>query len=878
MPSRLSSRRPVGRRRPLQKGEERSSGGALLDDVARLDIPALLATLGTGSDGLAEREAVSRLERYGANKVMLDEHRPVAYQLFDNLRNPLVILLLTLGVISYLTDDIRGTIIIGVMVVLGVALRFVQERRSDQAARKLKALVGIRATVMRDGVRREIPVTRLVPGDIVLLAAGDMVPADVRLLAAHDLYLNQSALTGESMPVEKSAAGPVDDIAGPLGLPMLCFQGSNVQTGSATAVVVLTGADTYFGRLAGSIAIEREQTSFDRGVDRFTWLIIKFMMVMVPVVFLLNGMIRGEWTEAFLFAVAVAVGMTPEMLPTIVTVNLSKGAIAMARKKVIVKRLNAIQNLGAMDVLCTDKTGTLTQGRIVLIKHVDVEGNEQEEILHYAYLNSYFETGLKNVMDAAVLEHERLEEELIGREGYTKIDEIPFDFERRRLSVVVDDAQGRRTLICKGAVEEVMEHCSHIMVRGEALPLDTAHHYPLCDSLVRELNEEGFRVVAVARRRMALGERAYTAADEDGLTLIGYLAFLDPPKESVAKAIRELEAGGITVKILTGDNDIVTGRICQLVGIEIEGVLLGSSIERMSDADLDERVESTTIFAKLSPAHKERIVAALQRRGHVVGFMGDGINDAPALKRGDVGVSVDTAVDIARESSDIILLERSLEVLNDGVIEGRKVFGNVVKYIKMAASSSFGNMFSVVGASIFIPFLPMLPIQVLANNLLYDFSQTTIPTDDVDPEWLARPRTWAIDDIRRFILRIGPISSIFDYAMFIILLYVFKCWDNPVLFHTGWFVESLFTQTLIIHVIRTDKIPFIESHASTPLIITSIVIAAIGAWLPYSPLAGALGLVALPWPYWIFLGVMLVCYAALTQVAKVRFLRREPHG
>lgn len=848
---------------------------AALLECARLDAGQTLQHLGTRFDGLREDEVLLRLQRYGPNEVLAGRARPAVFRILDNLRNPLLILLMVLGVISYLTGDIRATVMIGVMVVLGIVLRFVQEMRSDKAAEKLKALVAMKATVIRDGETRDVPAATVVPGDIILLSAGDMVPADARLLATHDLYMNESALTGESMPAEKSAGIATDDTADPLALPMLCFQGSHVQTGSATAVAVVTGAGTYFGRVAESIAGERVPTGFDTGINAFTWLIIRFLLVLVPLVFVVNGLSKGNWLDAFLFAMAVAVGMTPEMLPMIVTVNLSKGAIAMSRRKVIVKRLNAIQNLGAMDVLCTDKTGTLTEGRIVLIRHVDVEGNEREDILRYAYLNSYFETGLKNVMDVAVLEHEHLEETLVRGSGYTKIDEIPFDFERRRLSVVVDDARGERTLICKGAVEEVIAHCSHIMVQGKTLPLDSSHHYPLSEELVENFSEQGFRVVALASRTLPRASRSYTVADESGLTLMGYLAFLDPPKETAATALQELHRSNIVVKVLTGDNGAITGSICRQVGLPVEGILLGSAIDEMSDEELAAQVESNTIFAKLSPFHKERVVKALQHRGHVVGCMGDGINDAPALKASDVGISVDTAVDIAKESSDIILLERSLLVLNDGVIEGRRVFGNVIKYIKMAASSNFGNMFSVIGASLFLPFLPMLPIQVLTVNLLYDLSQTTIPTDDVDAGWLAMPRTWAIGDIRRFILRIGPISSIFDYATFFIMLYIFDCWSNPALFHTGWFIESLFTQTLIIHVIRTDKIPFVESRASTPLIITSLLIVAFGAWLPYSPLAGALGLVPLPWLYWVLLGVMAVCYVALTQGVKNWLLRKR---
>jgi Mg2+-importing ATPase len=846
---------------------------------ARLDAAGALALLGSSREGLSEGEARDRLARFGPNDIQLERKRPLSLRLLDNLRNPLVILLTLLGLISYLTGDIRATVMIALMVVLGVVLRFVQEMRSDRAAEKLKGLVMTKATVVRDGQQTEIAVTGLVTGDIVLMSAGDMIPADIRLISAHDLYLNESTLTGESLPVGKGASVATDQQADPLELPMLCFQGSNVQTGSGSGVVVLTGGRTYFAELARGISAERAPTNFDQGINRFTWLMIRLMMILVPLVFLLNGLSRGDWLEAFLFALAVAVGLTPEMLPMIVTVNLSKGAIAMSHKKVIVKRLNAIQNLGAMDLLCTDKTGTLTQGRIVLIRHVDVEGNEREEILHYAYLNSYFETGLKNVMDVAVLEHEHLEGEVIRQEGYLKVDEIPFDFERRRLSVVVDDKRGERTLICKGAVEEVMAHCSHIMVAGNVLPLDSAHHFPLSDRLVEQYSEQGFRVIALAFRTMPPEARAYTVADEAELTLMGFLAFLDPPKETAAAALRELHQSNIIVKILTGDNGVVTRTICQQVGLPVEGILLGSSIEQMSDDQLAAAVEPVTIFAKLSPSDKVRVIQALQARGHVVGFMGDGINDAPALKGSDVGISVDTAVDIARESSDIILLKQSLRVLHEGVVEGRKVFGNILKYIRMAASSNFGNMFSIVGASLFLPFLPMLPIQILTNNLLYDFSQTMIPTDDVDREWLKKPRRWDIGQIRRFIVTIGPISSIFDYATFFVMLYIFDCWNNPALFHTGWFVESLFTQTLIIHVIRTNRVPFIESRASAPLLIASLLVVCVGAWLPYSPVAPALGLEALPRFYWVLLGGMMLAYILLTQIVKSWLARRfEPEG
>jgi Mg2+-importing ATPase len=602
---------------------------------------------------------------------------------------------------------------------------------------------------------------------------------------------------------------------------------------------------------------------------------ISFMAVMVPLVFLFNGLSKHNWLEAFLFALAVAVGLTPEMLPMIVTVNLSKGAISMSKKKVIVKRLNSIQNFGAMDVLCTDKTGTITEGKIVLEKHMDVKGNPSQRVLEYGYLNSYYQTGLKNLMDVAILNHVNLNDDLQVDELYRKIDELPFDFQRRRMSVIVEDNQGRHILICKGAVEEIMHLSTHVEVGGEVLPV-TAEHDEHRKQRVKQLNSEGFRVIAVAYRIFPGDNDTphYTIADESDMTLLGYMAFLDPPKASAPEALKKLHDYNVAVKILTGDNDVVTGTICKQVGISIDHMLLGPALEAMTDEQLDAAVESATVFAKLSPAHKERIIQSLHRKGHVVGFMGDGINDAPALKTADVGISVDSAVDIAKESSDIILLENSLLVLEEGVVEGRKVFGNIIKYIKMAASSNFGNMFSVLGGSLFLPFLPMLPIQVLTNNLLYDFSQTSIPTDEVDREWLERPRKWDLGSLRRFILYIGPISSIFDYMTYFIMLYVFHAWNNPALFHTGWFVESLFTQTLIIHVIRTNKIPFLQSRASKALIATSIIIVAVGAWLTVSPLAGTLGFVRLPALYWPLLLGMLVAYVLLTQVVKMWFVRR----
>lgn len=843
--------------------------------IARLSADDALQDLKTRHTGLTEDEAAALLREYGPNIATSEKKATLLSHLWGNIRNPLVILLVVLGVISYLTGDLRSAIVIGVMVLLGVVLRFFQEVRADNAAQALKAMVSTTATVIRDGEIKEIELHELVPGDIVKLSAGDLVPADLRILTAKDLFLNQAALTGEALPVEKTPAPARESDDNPLEMNDLIFQGSNVETGSGEALVINTGSQTYFGSLAASITQERQLTDFDKGINQFTWLMIGLMAVLVPLVFVLNGLGKHNWLEAFLFALAVAVGLTPEMLPMIVTVNLSKGAISMSKKKVIVRRLNAIQNFGAMDILCTDKTGTITQGKIILERHLDVTGKTSEKTLEYGYLNSYFQTGLKNLLDVAVLKHSDLENSLIKSQNVLKIEEIPFDFERRRMSVVVDFPNDKQhVLICKGAVEEINSLCNSVEIDGKVVPCTEEIGANLLQ-ITRRLNLDGLRVIAIAYRRFPNKHSSdYLISDESEMTLLGFLAFLDPPKESASQALRDLHRDAVRVKILTGDNDLVTVNICRQVGLSADNILLGSAIEAMNDAELTLKAEEATIFAKLSPHHKERIIRALQKGGHVVGFMGDGINDAPALKASDVGISVNSAVDIAKESSDIILLENSLLVLHQGVLEGRRVFGNIIKYIKMAASSNFGNMFSMLGASIFLPFLPMLPIQILTNNLLYDFSQTTIPTDEVDREWTIRPRKWQIGQLRRFILYMGPISSIFDYATFFIMLYVFNCWHNPVLFHTAWFVESVFTQTLIIHVIRTNKIPFIQSRASWPLTATTFLVVLFAIWLPYSPLANLLGFVPLPPLYWLALLGLMLGYILLSQLVKNWFVRR----
>jgi Mg2+-importing ATPase len=852
------------------------------DDIAVLahvEPEAACARLGSDVEGLTQDEVVARLSKFGPNRISREQRATILQEIWARARNPLNALLLTLATISYFLGDVRAAVVIAAMVVLAITTAFIQEHRSNDAAAKLRAMVHTTASVRRrprqseEEPFSEIPMEQLVPGDIVRLSAGDMIPADLRLLDAKDLFINQSALTGEAMPVEKYAHAADHGCKDPFDLPNLCFMGANVVSGYATGVVLRTGRHTFFGKLADKVAQRHVPTAFDEGIGKFTWLMIRFIMIMVPAVFLINGLTKHDWLEALLFAVAVAVGLTPEMLPMIVTVNLAKGAIAMSRNKVIVKRLNSIQNLGAMDVLCTDKTGTLTQDRIILKRHLDIRGEDSEQVLQYAYLNSHFQSGLRNLLDNAILAHADLHQALGIDTGYSMVDEMPFDFLRRRLSVVVARADGKHILICKGAVEEIFAVCTRYTIDGEIGDLDASHFETAKEETIA-LNSDGFRVVAVAYKEMDSSRTDYTVADEADLVLLGYIAFLDPPKDSAVAAIAALAGRGIQVKILTGDNEVITRKICHEVKLDAGEILLGSQVETASDADLAEIAERTNVFAKLNPAQKERVVRALHSNGHVVGFLGDGINDSPALKVADVSISVDTAVDIAKESADIILLEKSLLVLDDGVVEGRRIFANITKYIKMGASSNFGNMFSVLGASLFLPFLPMAPIQVLTNNLLYDISQAAIPTDNVDAEFLDSPRRWDISNIFKFMVFIGPISSIFDYATYGMMIFVFGAWTNPSLFQTGWFVESLLTQTLIIHIIRTAKVPFFESRASPALITTSIIICCVAIMLPFTWAGSQLGFTPLPWLYFPLVLGMLLTYAILTHLVKVWFVRR----
>ena len=841
----------------------------------------LLKQLGTSAAGLSSDAAAKTLEEFGPNSVGTGQRHSVVRDLLQRCRNPLVIQLLIIATVSYIMSDLRSAIVVGGMLFLSVFLSYFQEARSSKAVEKLQKMVKTTATVLRDGREVELTLEEIVPGDLVILAAGSMIPADLRILSAKDFFVSQSALTGESMPVEKNADPNQPAGRATTEFTNACFMGSNVLSGSARGVVLVTGARTQFGSIAEKMIGKREATSFDKGVAGFTWLMIRFMVVMVSITFLIVGLTKGNWATALLFSLSVAVGLTPEMLPMIITVCLSKGALMMSRKKVIVKHLHAIQNFGAMDVLCTDKTGTLTQDHVVLERYVDVTNRPSEDVLRYAYMNSFYQTGLRNLLDRAILAHTDLDVERNCR----KVDEIPFDFKRRRMSVVID-YEDRHVLICKGAVEEISSVCENYQVDEDINPLINLIRDDLMDEY-RNLSAEGYRVLAVSYREFDRSKQTFSVADESQMILLGYIAFFDPAKDTSAKAIEALSRHGVAVKILTGDNELVTKKVCRDVAMSITKIVTGPQLAAMDESAFAREVDEANVLARLTPDQKEKVIKTLRAQGHVVGFMGDGINDVLAMKAADVGISVDTAVDVAKESADIILLEKSLLVLEDGIMEGRKVFGNIIKYIKMGASSNFGNMFSVVGGSWFLPFLPMAPIQVLVNNLLYDVSQVGIPLDNVDEEYLAKPRKWNIKSIRNFMVFIGPMSSIFDYATFFLMLYFFGCIGfksagaSPEhktylesLFHTGWFVESLLTQTLIVHIIRTNRIPFFQSNASRPMLFTTLAVMALGLYLPFSPAAKFLGFVPLPGVYFAWLAGFLVAYAVLTHGMKTWFTRR----
>lgn len=856
-------------------------------------------SLNSSYKGLSSASALNRLEKFGLNEVAHKKPPHWGIQLLQAFYNPFNLILFVLGGVSFITDvwltesgseDWTKIVILSAMILISGLLRFWQEFHSQQMVNRLKNLVQNSSLVIRkdwgkedkkqdieNEQGREIPVTQIVPGDIIRVSAGDMIPADMRLLSSSDLFLSESALTGESMPIEKFAV-PTEierKTQNALELNTLCFMGTNVISGSGTGIAVATGANTYFGSIADKITRERPITDFDKGVDKVSWTLIRFMLVMVPIVFLLNGIIKGNWKDALFFALAVAVGLTPEMLPLVVTANLSKGAVTMAKKKVIIKKLNAIQNFGAMDVLCTDKTGTITEDRVVLIKHLDVEGRESKRVLDLAYLNSFFQTGLKNLMDQAVIERKKEENIITEDVFYHKIDEVPFDFSRRRMSVIVQKNEEKHLLICKGAVEEILSICTKVEHDGKIIKIKEFEKKEAYQ-LTRRLNQEGLRVLAVAYKEISQDKTIYSVEDENELILAGHIGFLDPPKASAAEAIKLLKNEGIDVKVITGDNEIVTAKICKEVGLDNKSIILGSDLDKLTDKDLYDYVTKTTIFAKMNPLQKTRIVSALKENGHTVGFLGDGVNDAAAMYESDVGISVDSGVDIAKEAADIILLENDLGVLQEGVIEGRTIYGNIIKYIKMASSSNFGNVFSVLIASIFLPFLPMLPIHLLVQNLLYDISQLSIPLDRVSKEFLSKPRKWDASGIKRFMLFIGPISSIFDVTTFLLMWFIFKA-NSPAaqsLFQSGWFVEGLLSQTLIVHMIRTEKIPFVQSVASLPVLVLTIAIMILGILIPFSGFGRSIGLQSLPASYFPFLFLTLLGYYILTQIVKRWYIKK----
>ncbi|MBE6279544.1 magnesium-translocating P-type ATPase [Bacteroides sp.] len=838
--------------------------------------------------GLTSEEVEKRQSLFGKNEVVHEKRKKPLIMFAKAFINPFVGVLTALVAISFVMDvlmaspgdqDWTSIAIVTTMIVLSAILRFSQEWKANRSSEALQKMVTNTCYVKRAGVPEgEISIGELVPGDIVMLAAGDMIPADLRIIESKDLFISQSSLTGESDSIEKSpkVMGKKYHKGSVVELDNICYMGSNVVSGSAKGIVFETGNNTYLGTIAKSIADHRAATAFDKGITKVSLLLIRFMLIMVPIVFLVNGITKGDWMEAFIFAISVAVGLTPEMLPMIVTANLSKGAMAMSRKKTIVKDLNAIQNFGAMNILCTDKTGTLTQDHIVLERHVNADGTEDKEnrILRHAYFNSYFQTGLKNLMDRAVLSHvKELGLESLSN-SYKKVDEIPFDFTRRRMSVVVEDNNGKRQIITKGAVEEMLGICTYAEFGGEVRPLAKDIRVK-AQKFVEEMNNQGMRVLALAHKSFLSKENNFSVEDEQEMVLIGYLAFLDPPKESAAQAIRQLHEHGVEVKVLSGDNDAVVKTISRQVGIDTSTAVTGSELEKMSEEDKMKAVAKGNIFSKLTPMQKVEIIQLLQIQKNTVGFLGDGINDAAALRESDIGISVDSAVDIAKESADIILLEKDLMVLENGVIEGRKTFGNIIKYVKMTASSNFGNMFSVLAASAFLPFLPMLPIHILIQNLLYDISQTTIPFDRMDPEYLRKPRIWDSSDLSRFMIWIGPISSIFDIATYVVMWWFFSCQSPEAqsLFQSGWFIEGLLSQTLIVHMIRTRKVPFLQSTASWPVLLMTFSIMAVGIFVPFSSFGASIGLMPLPWAYFPWLVGILLTYCILTQGLKVLYIR-----
>jgi len=866
-------------RHPAKKDAEKSrwSQSATLEEILRLPTEEVLAKLDTSQSGLTSEEATNRIQTYGYNQLPQKKRRAGAVEFLYHLRNPLVFILLFAGLISGLIGKALDAGIIFAIVLISVVLDVYQETKAEKSAEMLKKRVVTTATVLRDGAKKEIPLSSLVPGDIIHLSAGDIVPADSRVISQKDLYVDQSGLTGESFPVEKTTtATTAVGNATITEASNYVFLGTSVVSGTAAAVAVRTGGSTEYGKIAEQLVGRAPETEFERGLRRFGFLITQVALVLVIFVFFTNAFLKPvvshqqtDILESLLFAVALAVGLTPELLPMIVSVNLSRGALEMSKKSVIVKRLASIQNFGNMDVLCTDKTGTLTENVITLVLHTDIEGKDSEKVLFYAFLNSYYETGLKSPLDEAVLKYKQLDVN-----GFDKVDEVPFDFIRRRVSIVVDHEKGR-LMICKGALEEIASVCSRLELKDKIVGLTNEQQKKMQDNYHR-LSSQGFRVLGVSYRRIE-EKPAYSAKDERDMIFLGFIAFMDPPKESSKESLRLLKKAGIELKILTGDNELVTGKVCEQLGFEIKGVVLGSDVAVLQDAALARTVEKANVFARVSPAQKDRIMSALKRNRHVVGFLGDGINDATSMHTADVGISVENAVDVAKESADIILLQKDLTVLSAGALEGRKTFGNTMKYILMGISSNFGNMFSAAGASVFLPFVPMLPTQILLNNMLYDISEVAIPTDNVDQEYIQKPKRLDITYIRNFMLFFGPISSIFDFLTFFIMLQVFNGYANISLFRTAWFIESLCTQTLVIFAIRTRKSPFYKSRPSKALFLTSIIVVAIAVIFPLTPLGIPFEFIAPPLKFFGILAGFVGAYLVLVEILKRLFYKRYAH-
>ncbi|WP_261796628.1 magnesium-translocating P-type ATPase [Enterococcus durans] len=846
--------------------------------------------------GMEEEQVEQAREQYGENSISYGKKTPFIVEVLKAYITPFTLVLIALGVISFITEyvlaapgdkDLFGVAIIFTMVIVSGTMTLIQSVRSNQAAEKLKSLVKVTAAVKRNGKYTESSMEEIVCGDLVRLSAGDMIPADMRLLSAKDLFISQAALTGESYPVEKQAHAYEDATLSETSYDNLAFMGSNVISGSAEGIIISVGNQTLFGHVAQTLSEKPIKSSFEIGIHKTSMLLIKFMALMAPTVIVINGFTKGDWLEAFLFGLSVAVGLTPEMLPMIVTTNLVKGASVMANKGTVIKNLNAIQNFGAIDVLCTDKTGTLTQDKIILEYHMDCEGKEDNRVLRHAYLNSYYQTGLKNLLDVAIIE-EAKETLATDSINYRKVDEIPFDFERRRMSVVVEDVAGKTQMITKGAIEEMLSISSYIDLGGIVSPLTKELRESVL-AKVKDLNEDGLRVIGVAQKTNPSVVGEFSVKDESEMVLIGYLAFLDPPKETTKQALKALKDHGVAVKVLTGDNELVTRSVCRQVGLEINELITGEKISEMNDRELAQVAEDHEVFVKLNPQQKARLTTALRQNGHTVGFLGDGINDAPAMKVADIGISVDTAVDIAKESADVILLEKDLTILEKGLLSGRETFGNIMKYIKTTASSNFGNMFSVLIASTFLPFLPMLPLQILFLNLIYDVSCISLPWDQMDKEYLTEPKKWKASSIGKFMVYFGPTSSIFDITTYLLMYFVicpavvggnFHSLDAKqqvvfiALFHAGWFVESLWTQTLVLHALRTPKIPFLQSNATFAMFIITTLGIVVGSILPFTGFGAELGLLPLPGTYWIWLIVTVLAYLALVTMVKKVYIKK----